>query len=559
MDSNQCFRWNKQWLTLSSCFVSLCLLPTAVEGGMLGDLRMAAYDSNSNYSQINDSQEDNSFSQEINPYIAATEESEWGNYAAEGNTNNAMDESPVAYGRESRDNRSNTFSDDTDGTQTANWQVNTFGQTEQPAEEQAYWSAHEHMTTNDFESHLHSFTMRANTEDASESMQADASMSTASEWNDENATTVATDSTWDASVEGKWPADAPWSCVDSCEPCMPSCCWGNFRIFGDFLYWNLCQNNLDFAICARDVSGINLGSTTSASSVFVDPTPPIWFQGRFKVKSVSTKYKPGFRVGGFYSSLCSNWEFGLVYTQLHSQYCNRSRVANDSATVLPTQIPSLVDVATLLFRDRLNEHVHSKLHFQYNMLDVIATTSYCNDGCLTWQPYVGARFLEIKERWNVRYAFNVLSAPVENVSASSKWHSKLPTGGVTFGVGGAYNFCGCWNVIGRVGASCVGGTAKQRTSLNASFVTSSSSSALNPTRVTKRKCAILTGFEGALGLAYTLNCCKLGMQLGVGYEFQTWLNVPTPIEHGVIIPGLRHNASTNLTVHGLFVRAGISF
>lgn len=362
-------------------------------------------------------------------------------------------------------------------------------------------------------------------------------------------------------AEGSWNNDTAediWSYSDensSC--CKPQCCWGNFRIFGDFLYWNLCQNNLDYAVCARDVTGVPL--TDAGLAV------PLWFQGNYKIRSVSTKYKPGFRVGGFYSSLCSSWEIGIVYTHLNSSYCNRSRARSSTGLVLPTQLPQTADYVELLFNDPLSGDVpraRSKFHLHYNMLDVLVTTSYCNEGCLTWQPYIGARFLEIKQKWNIRYAFSTelsSSLPFTDLAATSRYHSKLPTGGLTVGVGGAYNICGCWNLIGRVGASCVGGTAKQCTRLNAFFDTSSSSGAYDPARVGKRKCAILTGFEGALGIGYNLECCKVGVQLAIGYEFQTWLNVPSPIEHGVAVPGVRHNPSSNFTLHGLFVRAGVSF
>lgn len=546
-------------------------------------------DNNPSYPQENDPQKDSSFSQE-NPYIANENfnaypeagndmlgQESWGNnpnpYAAEGGTvNDTTNQTPHAYGREFRDNRSNTFYDNVDRT---HWQADAFRT--QSGEPQAHWPANEQMSVEEFENHLRAFQSRSNKKRDNANAQVDTAVADVDvrDWSDDDASNaMAAENRWDASADTSWasPTNPPWS-VDACEPCcMSTCGWGNFRVFGDFLYWDLCQNNLDFAVCAKNVSGVSSTSfipvTTLLEARPVIDEVSLWYQGKFKIKPVSTKYKPGFRIGGFYSSLCSSWEFGIVYTQLHSHYCNRTRPNCDNALVLPTQLPTLADTAELFFRTDLggvSPSAHSKLHFQYNMLDALFTTSYSNEGCLTWQPYIGARFLEIKERWNVRYAFTAnsssisLSEPFAAVSATSKWHSKLPTGGVTIGVGGAYNFCGCWNAIGRVGVSCVGGSAKQRTSLNATFATLSSSDALNPTCVTKRKCAILTGFEGALGIAYNLTCCKLGVQFGVGYEFQTWLNVPSPLEHGIVVPGIRHNSSTNLTVHGLFVRAGVSF
>lgn len=370
---------------------------------------------------------------------------------------------------------------------------------------------------------------------------------------------VATDDAWNRPT---W--DDTWNHMDghsSC--CMPRrCCWGNFRLFGDFLYWELCQDGLDYAVHVRDVAG-PLGDEAD-EPVINRGLAQLWFQGRYKIKNVSTSYKPGFRIGGFYSCPCSTWEFGVIYTQLHSHYKNHTRSRCGTDLVLPTQLPTFSDTIELVLRGETIQpsFARSKLRFHYDMVDLLITTSYGNEGCLTWQPYIGARFLEIKEKWNILYGFSLFNEESQMfvpTTASSRWHSKIPAGGLTAGVSGAYQFCGCWSLIGRLGASCLGGTAKQHTRLNASFISRGSSSSLQPTSVRKKKCAILTGFEGSLGLAYTLRCCGLGVQFAAGYEFQNWYNVPTPLDHSEHVPGIKHNRSSNLTLHGLFVRAGVAF
>lgn len=392
-----------------------------------------------------------------------------------------------------------------------------------------------------------------------------------SEWspsmNDENSLMLGND-TWNAPT---WQDDSSWGTQSSCcappsccpvsSCCAPPSCLGNFRLFADFLYWNVCQNNLDYAMTVTDVNGLD-----ATMSIGPD-TFPIWLQGNYKVKSVSSKYKPGFRVGGFYSAggCCGGWDFGIVYTQLDSHYTNHVFSHGAGELVLPTQIPNLADAAELLFRNVLggdSPAARSKLSLNYNMVDLLATTSYSSGGCFAWQPYAGVRFLEIKEKWNIEYTFNpsVSSLPVTSILLTSRWHSKIPAAGLTAGISGSISFCDCFSVIGRVGASCVGGRAKARTHLTGDFTADSSvSGSAAPTRVSKNKCSILTGFEGALGLAYTFKCCQTGVQIAAGYEFQNWYNVPTPIEHGILIPGIESNPSSNLSLHGLFVRAGIAF
>ena len=552
MGSNQCLHWERQWLQVSACLLSISLLPTMAEGAFFGDARTQNAPQNPSYMSYdrdtytnpsdNPNQNANEYQNSLSNQPTSASEpsrSDWNNQ-------------PIAY-----NDSGDAFNNDGEH---PSWSTNATWSGDGSGE-----GSPQYATVGQFENHMHRF---PNGSTAPVSAYADGQSSDAIADGQWGSSSGAENLTWDEHRNSNYTWEGTWDSTGCCQTsCGSSCNWclGDFRIFGDFLYWELCQDNTDFAIRARNVSGPTaLDAFTSEDS---DGIVPLWFQGCYNIRTVSSKYKPGFRIGGFYSHPgCNGWDFGIVYTQLHSHYCNRAIAKASGELILPTQLPSFTDTLELTTRDFITNSpvAHSKLRFHYDMLDVILTTSYDNGGSLTWQPYVGARFLEIKENWNVSYAFaagssSSFSLPFSGVFGSSKWHSKIPAGGITFGINGSVNFCGCWSAIGRLGVSCVGGTVKQRTRLNACFGTSSTTSSLAPTQVTRKRCAVLTGFEGALGLAYNLQLCRWGIQFAAGYEFQNWYNVPTPIEHGSIVPGIQHNSSSHFTLHGLFVRAGVAF
>lgn len=549
MDFHASFYKNKQWLSLSFCLVSICLLPTAAQAANApskGDQNASITPYPTSFAETYSKARAPLISQAAQEEVKTQEPVNAQAPAVNDRAFRGLDQSELkARQMATPPPSSNAFVQRYDNNPNldaprAEWspEANTYPTSENPREDVDVASYEEEQSPDQ--------------------------AFVGSEWNptmsDESAmVSMEDDQSWNAPA---WQGDSSWGYQGAAQGsccAQTSCCGGNFKLFGDFLYWNLCQNNLDYALTVTGVNGLD------ASSQIGPDTFPIWFQGNYKVKTVSSQYKPGFRVGGFYSGgCCGSWDVGVIYTQLNSHYTNHVASKGSGELILSTQIPDLGDAAELFFRSALGSDspsARSNLHLNYNMADILASTSYSSGSCFTWQPYVGVRFLEIKEKWDVAYAFNptTSSIPVTSILLTSRWHSKIPAAGLTAGVSGSLSFCGCFSVIGRIGASCVGGRAKEHTRLTGDFTAGSTSGSAAPTSVSKKKCSVLTGFEGSLGLAYTFQCCQTGVQIAAGYEFQNWYNVPTPIEHGVIIPGIKSNPSSNMSLHGLFVRAGVSF
>ena len=344
-------------------------------------------------------------------------------------------------------------------------------------------------------------------------------------------------STYDACLHSRCCADAP---TDG----PSNTCWGHASFNVDFLYWLFPAGPREIAVFHVPTAAI---STTGLN-----------FLGDYEKHFISTTYKPGVRLGATYALCCSDWAFSALYTDFHATFSNHF-CSNGNTSIVPTRWPEVFSEQFIVAPTSFNK-ARSRFHLTYQTLDICLQYSPAclQTCCQTWEPYLGVRLLELDQRWKVRYDLNSTSS-AEDFALATQWKAKLPAIGATFGVKGNYQLCYGLSVIGRLGASCVQGKVKEHARYEA---LSTSPTSLEIYKLHDHFRDIFTGWEGAIGLAFSRECpgfpcCTTA--LSIGYEVQSWWNMPTHAHDSLLLPGNSGSSNLNFTLHGLFIRGSVYF
>lgn len=229
-----------------------------------------------------------------------------------------------------------------------------------------------------------------------------------------------------------------------------------------------------------------------------------------------------------------------------------------------------------------------KATLKYDLVDILFAKRYDCGGCFDYVPYVGARILSLEEDIHTHLGITVTTSDSasnncgctsENAVLSVRNKLKLPAAGLTFGSRMNYAVCDCFNLFGNIGASILGGNAKQSTkwdnyALNQALAgialppnfTISSNDAVSsfqwdvtsnvcPTHRHRSHCQVVFGLDASLGIGYEWCLCSVPVLIGAGYEIQSWWNMPQHLTPQVC----GGNGNSSFTVHGLFVRLGFGF
>src|SRR5579883_3514835 len=112
---------------------------------------------------------------------------------------------------------------------------------------------------------------------------------------------------------------------------------GNFDLFGEFLYWEARQDQLQYAI---DIKG-------GLKSVIDFVTgPAAHLTQKISIAQAAFEWKPGFRVGAGYFFSCSDWDITLFWTWLHEH--TTTSISDPNNGIFPSEFPasSIFDLDT---------------------------------------------------------------------------------------------------------------------------------------------------------------------------------------------------------------------
>jgi hypothetical protein len=296
----------------------------------------------------------------------------------------------------------------------------------------------------------------------------------------------------------------------SADPC--------FSVAIDWLYWDVCQEDVDIAILDSDTT-----ATTFANA---------------ETKYFDYRYKSGFRVFASYHLPCDCLSLDFVYTYYHPRFSNRFTPPL-GGILQGTGFPPIVSETPLTFREAA-----TTVKLKYDMYDLVLAKTICLCEGGKVRPYAGFRALVLHQHFDTSFF-----PPGTGAASRAQWRYKFPAYGFTMGAEGKYPVCGCVSFIGRLGVSLLGGSPEHH---NEWLL-------LGVSQLERRKhCQIISGLDGYAGFAYDTTCSCYPVDFAVGYEFQDWWNSPQRPRF-VNFGQVTGDSASRLTLHGLFVRGGISF
>jgi hypothetical protein len=204
---------------------------------------------------------------------------------------------------------------------------------------------------------------------------------------------------------------------------------GKFTVGADWLYWEVTQDNLGFAV----------GTQVEAGTGIVNS----------RVLRPRHKYESGFRVGLGYELPCDCWDVGIIYTYFPSK-AKRNFVAEPGEFITVDLGPfDLVDIDPLLLFSVDASRGKWSLTAQYLDLDVARTV--CFGECFNFRPHIGARIYWMDQTLRFNGEFTDLDGSISLLSTKLK--ERFNGYGVEGGFWGDWKVgCGV-SLIGHVGGA----------------------------------------------------------------------------------------------------------
>jgi hypothetical protein len=317
-------------------------------------------------------------------------------------------------------------------------------------------------------------------------------------------------------------------------------CHKGINIYGDFIYWKVVQDQLQYAALSPEgIQGFNVQSTNGKNTyTILDP--------RFE-------YKPGFRLGLGYESPCSNWDVQSVWTHL-TQGVSSSVKDNQNALV-----PVAVPVATLLgsFDDQLSgsRQAKSRWDFKYDTIDIELGWSCCLGQRLSARPFLGLKVAAIRQEQNIKY----LGFSINDVPATIKTNRKNNF----YGVGPSIGFDASWEICQDL---------YLKSSLCGAFVYGRFHASDNPhieipgqtlTVLMKnnKKNRLHPTVDFDIGVDSNMCLCnKYQINVGLFYSLQYWWNhwhAPNSYISNILLGG--GSSGGDLSMQGITGRLGVTF
>lgn len=291
-----------------------------------------------------------------------------------------------------------------------------------------------------------------------------------------------------------------WDC---CEP-SPCCfetnaCDVKYKIYGDFLYWDVAKTDL---FTALDGTG---------TSQYLNPD-----------------YDYGFRIGAF--AEWNRWDFGLRYTW----YQNESTAA----------IPAPAGAAA----------VNARFKLETDILDIELGHAFRFCSSATFRPFVGAKLAWIRDHYD-----NLVTATVNGVAGVPTGNNNGSNTKIDFHGYGLYlGACGRWELwtfdscgmCMPIALVMRGSTGILRATFNHKRIVSAGAGATAAPANYDDHDAYIPVHEGYVGLETSFDAyCGTDVFVQIGYEAQYW--------------GWRKYNDVSDTAHlgmgGLVVRTGLSF
>lgn len=312
-----------------------------------------------------------------------------------------------------------------------------------------------------------------------------------------------------------------------------SCCF-DIKVGAEYLYWDPCGADLDYAVIAEDNSTIRLAS-------------------ELRTKHLEHDADSGYRIYGKAENVWQNFDVGLIYTKFstHAHKFHESDVAKSIALgiSLPNNNPDQL----------VGDSVSSNWHFDYQVVDAIVShpLNLSCDPCWHFESFGGLKWLRMKQRKTTILTSSLSQTSLENGQSSFHQHVHASGVGPTFGMHSSYMICDSLKMFGMAAGSVIIGDSKnhdhyRETAPDVVF--------FDQEYKNHHDCVCFSGIHLKTGLAYNTCWCNMQMGFHIGWEYIQWINAPGFTYYENNDNGAKSAPSEkNFALQGLFVGADISF
>lgn len=310
--------------------------------------------------------------------------------------------------------------------------------------------------------------------------------------------------------------------------CCPTPCCAEWKVYGDWIYWNTRRCQLDYATPFDSIATTAIGN----------------------VSSVCPGYESGFRVG--ISRECGNTFYDLFYTYYRPD-------ASDTTTNVDGNLAGsrIVENFTALIPGTI-ALAKGKWNLDYDEVNLLMGYKLCSRPCVESYVVGGFKYASIDQDFESFYSETAdITTNVDKVKESID----LNAYGVNFGLKGKYTFCKCFNLFANASHDVLLGDFNRKFTYDTSI--DGGTTFTQSVNLKDESWCMLGVYNLAFGLGYDMSfkgCWCADLSFSVGYEFHQWVNTLDFLDYqneSQEITFDRHLQS--LGFDGLFVQLSVGF
>lgn len=301
---------------------------------------------------------------------------------------------------------------------------------------------------------------------------------------------------------------------------------GEFNIGGDWLYWKLEEEQLEFA--HKDVNTVVV-------------TPEGGAERTINIDNIKPKFKfsNGFRIFGDYLTCDTNWRIAAIYTHIASKASNKANSLVDSLDeALFVSAQNFASLNIVFFN---LSNITGRWNLSLDTIDLDLCRRFNPCDCLDLQLHLGLRGQRIDQTMKIKGLGN---NSFNDVSFNSRFHGTIAAGGLEGGVLANWRVGHGFSILGHIGGSIAYARARNNSHVKTVDLLNSTTAAES-----LNSYLILPTLDGFLGVSYTRNFCNKEVSVHAGWE-----------QH--IILDANHfstNCGGNLSMQGLTVGLSTKF
>lgn len=301
------------------------------------------------------------------------------------------------------------------------------------------------------------------------------------------------------------------------------CCFNNISVGADFLYWQPCAADTDYAV---EYEGGDC----------------------FKTKYINSNWDPGFRAWIAVDDIFCGFDAAVIYTYFDTNKKDSTSTRDQDDLFLSTSLPVFTETPE-------GNYASGEWDLEYQTLSFVTSHPLqisCNR-CISVEAFSGLTWLKLNEKRK-----DFLHGGEGENETDFRIHRDLDFWGIgpVLGMNTTYNFWDCIKVFGMMSTTLIVGENDAKDH----FVGYDFNEDFDAHFKNDDECVCFPGFHFATGLAYEMSLCEIQIAFHVGWEYIHWVNAPSFPYYEKDESGVRSaNSDKSLTLQGIFAGVNITF